>query len=375
MRAKISLFFILVPYFTVLQTPFSLQPYAVVFSLVLFWKDIWAFKYNTMNILPLSSLIFSIALFPTGDSLNSLRSIFNYISYLLIFIVTISIMNKKVYIIDTVVKFCLILYIIFAVLQISFFPLIASCCVSNISSQLDLIASGRGVSSLTPEPTFFGFILVMFLCYFIENKHYTYVSICLIGLFLLSQSTLAILCLGLAYLIEKASFLYRIKNVLALASLVSVVIVFFSNFELNNRFFLLTKILIFDGPNALMTDASGAGRMYHIVQPFLSFWDNYGVPHGYGGLPNGDPRILSGIGATIYELGYIGLPLLVHIVWNLLRIYKNTGRLIYPLFIFFAWLNANQIGLPILIFVMTYLSFKKHGGCDNVPHRSIDLRN
>ena len=120
--------------------------------------------------------------------------------------------------------------------------------------------------------------------------------------------------------------------------------------------------IITDGfSSTIDNDASATGRMYHITYPIISSFTNFLIPFGYNGLPNGDTRILSGIAGAIYELGFISF-IMLYVIYNIifnnsqlkfnLRLGIGVGLIIFIL-------NANQIGMPIFCFVLSFLLYTR----------------
>ena len=93
------------------------------------------------------------------------------------------------------------------------------------------------------------------------------------------------------------------------------------------------------------------------MQPILSFVNYIGMPHGYVGLPNGDPRILSGFGSAIYELGIFSAPIFLALGYIFLngKGVEPKEKWLHITFICIAWFNANQLGMPIFILYLAML--------------------
>jgi len=347
------------PYITLIPTPFSMQPYPLIFGMIYYvYHRIWFFKFSPLLHLPALTLAAASLLMLYEPSLNGFRSLFNYASFLLLIYCYVHLLmtydHRKV---AQLVGLISIIYFGIGVIQMLIFPSIVSCCVGNIADTTELLESGRGVASLTPEPTFYGFFCLAFMIIFkiMDYKKYFYLN--LIGLVFLSISSLAILCFAI-YLIINFFVQMSARNkiyFLLISGFFSIVVWDFIS-QLDLRIIMLLSNYAENGFNVEETDGSISGRLYHIVQPWQSFITNWGLPNLFLGLPNGDPRILSGFGSGIYELGVFFLPALWTIVYTCLRFsLSNPKDIGIPILLGIIWFNANQLGMSIFIFYLALI--------------------
>ena len=347
------------PYVSPISTPFSLQPYSLIFGFVVLvmTKD---FQRNILPLLwmPCLVLIPALILVAFGDDiLNSFRSLYNYLAFAILLPVYFYLSKKFVRELIVWVKIASFAYLLTAIIQLFFLPTFMSCCVVNIGNQISLMNSGRGVASLAPEPTFFGFIAATLLLMGVHIKSKMIVIVNLFSLLFLSVSSLATLCLLLSFSVY-AIFRFNIRMIITAIVAILILAYALSNAmsETNLRLFKLIDIVSSGGYESFLGDESSLGRFYHIVQPFVSFWSGYGLPNGYNGLPNGDPRILSGIGSAIFELGVFCFPiLLVLLRFTFLGVNRLKYGLLHFGFLWLTWINANQIGMPLLILYSAWL--------------------
>jgi hypothetical protein len=290
-------------------------------------------------------------------SLNAFRSLFNYASFsLLLYCYVHLLLTYDLVKVTHLVGLTSVIYVGVGVIQMLIFPSIASCCVGNIADHTELLESGRGVASLTPEPTFYGFFCLAFIIVFKTMNYKKYLYANLFGLVFLSFSSLAILCFAIYLTINffiQMSLRNRIYSILICGLITFVFLDFISQSDL--RLMVILDNFIENGFVIASMDESISGRLYHLVQPWQSFIDNLGLPHLFSGLPNGDPRILSGFGSGIYELGVLFLPAL----WAIGRICLRYALaypkdIAVPALLGIIWFNANQLGMSVFIF---YLSF------------------
>ena len=358
------LFFIFFPYLTFFVTPWSLQPYALFVSII-YLISIGQTRINKRILIFLIAgiLSFLIAILSFSQPINSIRSVANYIS--------LPVITWAVYILDIAPKkierFILvsaITYFLVGCIQFFINPDFLSYLVARQGGNL---LGGRGVSSITPEPSYFGFtmLLYFFIGIFLNNKKIMAISI--ISILFLSQSISVLGCL-----FSSVFILYSLKNKLSFCiSLVSLVVLYISLYtfintiELNSRSLLLINSFLSNGVNSTLTnDESSSGRLFHIIYPITSSYNHFFLPMGYNGLPNGDARILSGLAGAIYELGFVSFLIIVTLleITFLNRNIKINIRIGIGIGLFLFLLNANQIGMPILCFIIGYLLKKKYEG-------------
>ena len=332
------LFFIFFPYLTLVDTPWSLQPNALFLSILL----LMSVKHKKINLNILFLLIVGfisifISILTFSNIINSIRSIANYIS-LPIIIWAIYIINPSDDKIKIIVKFSAIIYILVAIIQLFVSPGFLSFLVPHQGEAEELLLSGRGVASLTPEPSYFGFIMLLYF---------------FLG-FLFRDTLLIILMFK-----NKTLFLITISLIFIL---IIILFSFLNSSNLDTRSITLMQNIITDGfSSTIDNDASATGRLYHITYPITSSFSNFLIPFGYNGLPNGDTRILSGIAGAIYELGFISF-LMLYVIYNIIFNKSNLRfnlRLGIGLGLIIFILNANQIGMPVFCFILSFLLYTR----------------
>lgn len=356
------------PYLTPVPTPFSLQPYSLVLALLLLiTTDVRRITLPLWLWMPFVSLAGAFLVAPMGaDPLNAMRSIYNYLSFAVLLPVYVYLLRNDMLDLRLWLRVAAAVYAFSAVMQIYVTPTFMSCCVANFQDQAALLDSGRGVSSLAPEPTFYGFAAGVMVLISLIRRDRVALLINAASLVVLSRSSLAILCLALAffaYALVKANLKVKIATAV---TVLAVIVWLQSMLSSDLRIVALINLFLEGGINAVVSDQSSSGRLYHIIEPLRSFFGAFGLPHGYGGLPNGDPRILSGFGSAIYELGFVSFPLL----YVILRAYVSAPPTVRPVrtfhfvFLVLAWINANQLGMPLFLL---YLALLVTGGAQALP--------
>jgi hypothetical protein len=361
---NLLLFFVFFPYITLIDTPWSLQPYAL-FCSILFLITVKHRKTH-LNIyillfVAISSIL--IAFIKLSDLINSVRSVANYISMPIIVWALYKINLSSIHVIKFV-KLTAIIYFIVGILQLSILPGFLSFLVPHQAGAEFISSSGRGVSSLTPEPSYFGFIMLLYFFIGIITKERLLIIISLFSIIFLSQSfsviSVLVVVIFLFFTLKslKTFFISIFLSLIVIAILVSML----NNFSTETRSLILLSNLFADGfSSTIENDASAAGRLYHISYPIISAFTSFFIPFGYNGLPNGDTRILSGIAGAIYELGFFSF-LLLYVICNILfcnNFLKINLKVGIGIGMLLFLLNANQVGMPIYCFILSYFLYSR----------------
>jgi hypothetical protein len=359
---NLLLIFVFFPYLTPIDTPWSLQPYALFFSCL----SLITIKHKKIHLNILFLLIVAIcsiliAVIKLSDLINSLRSVANYISMPLIIWALYKLNLSSQYVIKFV-KLTAIIYFIIGILQISILPGFLSFLVPHQAGAEFISSSGRGVSSLTPEPSYFGFIMLLYFFLGIITKESLLIIISLFSVLFLSQSfsVISVLLVTLFLFFTLKNFKFFFTSICLTLLIISLLFSIRNNFSTETRSLVLLNNIFLDGfSNTIENDASATGRLYHISYPIISSFTSFFIPFGYDGLPNGDTRILSGIGGAIYELGFFSF-LLLYVICNILfcNIFlKHNLKYGIGIGMLLFLLNANQVGMPIYCFILSYLLY------------------
>lgn len=361
---NLLLIFVFFPYLTPIDTPWSLQPYALFFSF-LFLVTIKHEKIHLnifyLLIVALSSIL--IAVIKLSDLINSLRSVANYISMPLIIWALYKLNPSSRHVIKFV-KLTAIMYFVIGILQLSVLPGFLSFLVPHQAGAEFVSSSGRGVSSLTPEPSYFGFIMLLYFFIGIITKEKLLIIISLFSIVFLSQSfsVISVLVFTLFLFFSLKSFKTFFISIFLSLLLISILVSVLNNFSTETRSLLLLSNIFTDGfSNTIENDASATGRLYHISYPIISSFTSFFVPFGYNGLPNGDTRILSGIAGAIYELGFFSF-ILLYVIFNILfcnNFLKRNLKVGIGIGMLLFLLNANQVGMPIYCFILSYFLYSR----------------
>jgi hypothetical protein len=389
--ANLFFIFALFPYVSFGTNSMDTQPHFVIFgmlSIFLFVTSGGVFKRITHFIFFIS-IILLVLLFKAQDfDFSFYRAAASYLAFFVV--VSASYIYIKRYGIPIRLMVAgNIAYICAALLQFFYNQHLLSFLVTPNS----FIDPSRGVSSLTPEPTFFAITLFFWSWIYLiiydyrPNKFIIYLLfINLLTIILLSKSTMVIVFLlitTLFYLLKNI----KKKKILFLIFL-SIVLVFISLFSIltlypESRFSQLTNIfMILDGNIIekliviINFDASINDRILNALFPYFGFFYNYGMPGGidsfydtsvylsnksggyfWAGL--GSNKILSFIGTFIYELGFISL-FLFYYFYDFLKDHNNQNRIFEIILLFILLNSAIPVGFPLIGIMIALMYHKKN---------------
>jgi len=364
------------PYITPVSFGTDIQPWSILtvttFSMLLFYNGYRPPKVIVYLLIP---TVFSIFLFPVGDNqFSSIRSVAGYFTISLTPIVFYYMLKRHYDLTIIFLKFTVIAYLIVGFVQIVFDMNFLSFLLNRVST-----FGGRGSTSLSPEPTFYGiiclFLILLFITLDVKNKS-LFIYLLLLQILFIAQSSMAILFLlifGAYYSILK--FNAKIFLLLIVTLFLGMVILNFYNYDIR-ALHLLSQLITH--PESLMSDDSINTRMGIIYFSIKGFIDGYGMPNGFGAFSDywtieilkqnifvqvyGTPpvRIMSFYGSILFELGVIGL--LIPISYSII-IFKAYKKNIKDFLLFFFFLNtilftAIPLSLPLVGVYMAALLYR-----------------
>ncbi|MGH9615361.1 MAG: hypothetical protein ACRD28_01385 [Acidobacteriaceae bacterium] len=241
--------------------------------------------------------------------------------------------------------------------------------------------AGRGVVGLAPEPFHYGatilllFILLrlLYLKGLVSRNCYLWCFIGIIAqvLFLAKSATIALFFVVYGGL--EAIFPVTVKKI-ALAS-VLITSMYFLIISIHGemsdiRIVAIAKALIDDPRLLLLGDASVNDRVTHVVVSLYGFWTSLPFAFGHGTtawgtflqqtLFNHFPslseasqgnRIMSGYGACLFELGYIGLMIPAVQIFSF-SMQKEKGMVVLGIFLAICMFHIVPIAHPLFGFIL-----------------------
>ncbi len=327
-------FFCFFPYVSLLGLNTTTQPNALFFAL-------FPIVFIRSRKLPVELFLFGIVLcFATFFLMTSNFSFLffrDWANYLSLVVVSLGAYKFLRYINGLPYKFFYLVvtvWFLVGMIQTLLFPEFLSFLVHNMRGAN---VAGRGVTSLSGEPTYYGLMLgLFFVVYLINNWHKRSRLLGFLILFqmiFLSKATtviiIFILTIGIFIFISMLRF--NIKLIFTVSALVittSIFMVLTIDLYKDLRIYKISQIVLDHPETILAVDLSVSERVNHVVFPIIGLIEGGGLPRGYGKfsayllsknrsgnykaffshpLTRGSSRILSGHGKVFFEMGGIGL--------------------------------------------------------------------
>ncbi len=353
------------------------QPWPVLFaSLFIIFSPQINFKreYLLLAFVPFSAFVVWLNYSNQILDFIALRAILSYLSFTLCLAGFLIYFNNYKFPWKLLI-FINFLYLFFAFAQI-FFPDITS----GFVQVRGIGESGRGVTSLTPEPTFFGIFLYLISFIFLAKSNFKpsrnlsfLLILNLLSIVFLSRSSTV-----LVFLIVSIIFvcLPRLGFRQIIFSTFYLFIIFLLGFLIlkDSRAFLLSSQLYEFGLLELVyLDESINDRVANVIYPIHGAYINNFLPGGFHSFSmmhadlnvfyngffhfgSGSTSIMSFIGVFIYELGFIGIVILGFIFF---KIQDGTFLRFMDTFLIFIILNSSvPPSFPLVPFIIAIYIFK-----------------
>ena len=244
--------------------------------------------------------------------------------------------------------------------------------------------ANRGVISLASEPSFYGYMCFFMLLFAIkfETKKLFYILNLLFQIICLAQSSVTMVYLIVFLLTScmhsfvkgnvKRNLLFLISGISGLGILYWYV----QNNHNTRATYLLYSVFRFekvtDLLNLIERDESIQIRLNQIMFCIHEFLCNWGIPHCFGSRH----RLESGYGALLYELGWVGL-LIIIVLWRIVyKGYQKKWSFIIATALTIVLFSAIQMSLPTLGFFVGYMIYEgdKRGGINVIKQMGISVK-
>lgn len=258
--------------------------------------------------------------------------------------------------------------------------------------------TGRGVTGLAPEPTFYG-IFLFYLSWLLvlegnainENFKKLLIFTNLLFVFFVAKSSMVILFIALAFSTYLFFTFGSIKRLLAVILAGCVGLILLSSFWWvleGTRVAKLFDLFMLGPQHIVYQDASVNERVAHVYLSISSSINNFLFPQGYHGFKSvvdqaftetdgffwwfgEDDKVMSGVGAIVFELGWFSL---FFFFTCILGIYNNNNArmsicaLIVYLMVFFS---AITVSFPLvgMTLVSLHFYFKRRDNEDCISYR------
>lgn len=269
-----------------------------------------------------------------------------------------------------------IIYILAGLLQYMFGVEILSAII-NVRSSAD-----RGVTSLTPEPTYFGIFLFFLSWIYLLQCNYRperwmiwLIFINLLSIIFLAKSSMVFVFI-LGFIAFYCLKFFRARHIIYLVVILSSLILPVIMLMEGTRIYSLFMLFYEQGISGVVyADASVNSRLADVILPLHGFIKNWFMPGGfssyaetslslrddyngffwYGG---GENVIMSYLGSFIYELGIFGL---VYMLMLFKLAADGTRHRLIDLFLLWFLLNfAIPVGFPLIPIMLAFMFFYRN---------------
>jgi len=353
------------PFISLYNFGTDIQPYALFLSLVIFAQNfLLRFRINK-KLFPLAfGAIFSVLILVVNGmvTFTEVRSAVNYVSLFFISSATLFTLNKLKGLNEKYVKLIINLWFAVGAIQLIFDRDFLNFLIPGART-----SASRGVIGLASEPSFYGYTIIFMMLFVLDFKKdkFLYLLNLITQLFLFSQSAVSIvylfLYLSIYLLVNMFKFNFKkYKTIIISILLVSVATFVAFSIYPDNRATVIVKNLVKDPIQFSQSDKSISVRVESVINPLKVSFSDFLLPHGYFNTLNdvGYSRIMSGYGATLYELGFVGLYLMISIFLIIKKSTYHTNNNVNAIFITIIMFSAIQIASPIFAFYLGYCIYK-----------------
>lgn len=340
--------FSLFPFVTPIQMGTDTQPYALLFAtlyLLITNKSFSKTEISFFILAIISTIVLAFSAISSESLFTMFRSYYNYVCIAILPIGIETMLERHSSVFERVAKFSIIIWLIIGLIQLLLNRYFCSAIVSNFRT-----SPTRGVCSLASEPSFYGYMCFFFIIIstFFKSRRKLYIGISVFQLIFLAQSTVSLIYLMvflLIYLIVNALKNRDIKSIFIII-VAGVTLIFVIKFVLHflggTRIGLFVYNFVYNR-DAVLGDESVEQRLNSITVSLNSFVSGFGIPHGFATYITSSKRIMSGYGAFLHEMGFIGLIYIVY-WYKLIAIGVDVS---YAISLSIIMFSAIQIGNPI----------------------------
>lgn len=362
------------PYIAIINLETDLQPYFLILSVPLLMS--FNLKVNRIILLLFIPLIFSCFLLIFSHSIfTGLRSISGFLNLFITTTIFFQLLKKYNILFILSLKFSIYIWGLIGLIQYFINREFGTILLSRVSTD-----ESRGVTSLAPEPTFYG-LVCLFLILIISNVNFNnkniYIFLLLIQIVFLASSSMTIILLFFYmfyFVIFKFNLRYILYSLFIGASFISIL--FYSTIDASSfgRVYNIYQMIIENPISIFSLDASANDRLSSIYVSIYGFFDNMFLPHPYGSYDSYQKNILRGntffwwtqdrsriqsfYGSILFNIGFIGL-FIPFVISKLL--YKTHNRRDYLVNFFFIntiLFTAIPVSFPFVAIYIATLLYK-----------------
>lgn len=244
-------------------------------------------------------------------------------------------------------------------------------------------SGNRGVVSLASEPSFYGYMCLLFGLFvydFKKNRALYFINIIVQIIFLAkSFNTIILISVFVFFIGLKRISLFTVKKgaqFIAYAAMGAIIswrsVIFLANKFENDRIgyflgILISNDSILNKVNLILSDGSASIRFNNIILPMSAFVNDIGMPHG---LTAG--RSMYGFASLLYQYGFFAIPIIIFIMLVIRNAYTKDelGRAFCYAIVSILFVGI-QLNNPFLWFFLGYCFVRNKNKQDN----SVDKEN
>lgn len=349
----IFLFFCFFPFIGPLSD-FDNQPIALIFAfLILVSNSKIRVKYFDLLMLSLGLVILlaSISL-----AVNGFYAVLKRLySYVCIFLIPIAFYNSNINVVsdefEKHIKAYMWVWFIVALIQRFYKKNFGLFLLSNMRTD-DM----RGVTSLSNEPSFYGYAMFFFLmfCLDFKEKKRFYIILSIAQMLLLAQSTVSIIyiCVLVGGMVVRTFSKRSVKDmlrVIAIGMAFVVTIVFLMNRFATSRIGSLLFQIIHDPTTIIYTDQS----VYERWTSLMTGFSNLPYPNWMGGV-----TIMSGYGGIVYDFGIFAIVFIIYIYKLIQSGCNRKLKWVIPMTLTVCMFSGIQLSSPLFAAYIGYCAKK-----------------
>lgn len=350
------------------------QPWPLLFSLV---ANLFFFKRKVDKgaVLILYGFVFSLALAIVYFQFDELtmRAIFGYSTLFSVYYFYLE--YRKRYDPKRIITISNFIWLVAGLVQMFIDPYVFDFLLTVRTSE------GRGVTGLSPEPTFYG-VFLYFMCWliYVETNFYSKGKLCWTYIFLTFFNVVFILVVAKSSMVVLFLFLtfvfFCLKNLRSRLLVFFCFLLFLSVPILNviwdvlegTRVLNLANSFLEGGVYFLLRDASINSRISHVYLSFYEFITSGMLPHGYhsfgdkleellassemfywGGYTN---KIMSWLGGVLFELGFWGLIIVVWVSYSIMGSAISYRRFLDVILFLLVLTSAVPLAFPLVPLIL-----------------------
>lgn len=304
--------------------------------------------------------LFLIMCFPYTNA-QEYKYLISYVGFPLTAIATLYFADKERALVKRLIEISVLIWLFVALVQALYHPAFLTSLIGlHPDMGRDMLVSGRGVLSLAPEPTHYGFHMLMFAAALsLLDEKRRYVLLCIFQAVFLAKSASAFMAIALgSALAILASRRVRLRT--AFLATVSTTILFFVVMHLypHSRITILLDEFMEHPLDILQRDASLNFRLGGLFATFAYIIDNYILPHGLAHSSWLETaEIIRSNNSWLIDISLVGPPSGIGVLLF------QCGILILPhvFFMLFVILRASTTGLgSMILYCSVFIIFSQY---------------